>query len=46
MKKNLIYNNYILENDFFNKNFIVIDDKYYFADINYHNIDYFPIFLL
>lgn len=43
-KKSLIYNNYILENDFFNKNFIVNDNKYYFTDTNYHNIDYFLYF--
>lgn len=36
----LIYNNKMLENALFIRNFKILDRKYYFTDARYHNIDY------
>lgn len=38
--ESFIYNNKVLENVLFNKDFRILDSKYYLADIKYHNIDY------
>lgn len=37
--KNSRYDNQILQNVLFNENFRILNEKYYLADIKYHNID-------
>lgn len=42
--KDSIYNDQILHNILFNKDFYISNKKYYLANTRYHNIDYFLYF--